>query len=145
MTPIRTVIKRISVVDFLNLVFLFILTIFLVSVYKYSPYLLSGLSIYIVMFLFIFYMSWVRDTKPDFNGKSALMFAYPVLFFFIVFERILILYSEETPSTRIRISITPNPNIKRVPIFELPNTIIFPHYTTIIIRNLCEIRSYHLT
>ncbi|MCX6156337.1 MAG: phosphatase PAP2 family protein [Candidatus Kapabacteria bacterium] len=82
---LKTAYNRLSIVDFLNLVYLAIMLIILLIVSSKAKYFSLGLLIYATLIAFVLIMSAIRE-KKSFPYKNVFMFIYPVVYFFSIFQ-----------------------------------------------------------
>lgn len=82
----RLFLKRISILDAVNLSFLGIVFIFYLFAFTRTPYRARLLVLYTLLLLFVLFMSWVRESVRRERLKKLLLFLYPVAFLFSVFE-----------------------------------------------------------
>lgn len=83
---VRLFLKRASILDFLNLFFLALMSIFSLTVMEKTPYRTQLMVIYVLLLLFLFFMGWLREETEGGYWKRLGMFIYPVLFLFVIFE-----------------------------------------------------------
>jgi membrane-associated phospholipid phosphatase len=82
----RPFLKRISILDALNLSFLGIVFIFYLLAFTRTPYRARLLFFYMLLLLFVLSMSWVRESVRRERFKKLVLFLYPVAFLFSIFE-----------------------------------------------------------
>ncbi|OGW19665.1 MAG: hypothetical protein A2X56_07380 [Nitrospirae bacterium GWC2_57_13] len=82
----RPFLKRISVLDALNLFFLGIIFLFYLIGFKRTPYQARLVVLYSLLFLFILFMGWIRERFPRGRLTKLFLFLYPVIFLFSIFE-----------------------------------------------------------
>ncbi|MBI5324690.1 MAG: phosphatase PAP2 family protein [Ignavibacteriae bacterium] len=78
--------KKLSIIDFLNLIVLSIFITFYFIGFDKTPYKGTLAIWYSLLFLFIIIISRIRSSKKDFFGKKFILLIYPLLFFFSLFE-----------------------------------------------------------
>lgn len=78
--------RRISIIDFINLFFLCIIIVFYLFAFNRTPYKIPLLIIYILLFVFIIFMTRLRESKKSHRRIKIIMFSYPVIFLFVIFE-----------------------------------------------------------
>ena len=81
----QIVFKKLSIVDFLNIITLSLIIIFYIIGFGKTPYKTSSAIVYSVLLLFIMIISGLRLMK-DFRFKKFLLLIYPMIFFFSLFE-----------------------------------------------------------
>jgi len=82
----RPFLKRISILDAVNLLFLGIVFIFYLLAFTRTPYRARLLVLYTLLLLFVLFMSWVREYVRRERFKKLILFLYPVAFLFSIFE-----------------------------------------------------------
>src|SRR3989339_347903 len=78
--------KKLSIIDFLNLTVLIFFIVFYIIGFTKTPYKGTLAIWYLLLFLFIIFISKLRQSKKEFWGKKFLFLAYPMIFFFSLFE-----------------------------------------------------------
>ncbi|TAL67684.1 MAG: phosphatase PAP2 family protein [Bacteroidetes bacterium] len=78
--------KKLSIIDFLNLIVLSIFIIFFLIGFQKTPYKGTLAIWYSLLFIFIILINRLRQSKKEFWGKKFLFLAYPLIFFFSLFE-----------------------------------------------------------
>jgi membrane-associated phospholipid phosphatase len=76
----------ISIIDFINLSFLAVITLFYLKALPYTPHKVLFAGVYALLLVSIFVMASLRRTKEPGRYKQWLMFTYPIIFLFIIFE-----------------------------------------------------------
>ncbi|MCL5992122.1 MAG: phosphatase PAP2 family protein [Bacteroidetes bacterium] len=87
----KNLFKKISIIDLLNLAVLIIFIIIYLIGFTRTPYKVTLAIWYSFLFLFIILMSRLRQSKKEFWGKKFIFLAYPMIFFFSLFESIFML------------------------------------------------------
>lgn len=85
--------KNLSIIDYLNLIFLTIISLIFIYSFNKTPYQFHLLILYSLLFIMIFLSSWIRGTIQKQKLKQFLMIIYPVLFLFMIFESFFMLLS----------------------------------------------------
>jgi membrane-associated phospholipid phosphatase len=78
--------KKLSIIDLLNIIVLIIFIVFYFIGFENTPYKVTLAIWYSILFLFIILISRLRQSKKEFWGKKFLFLAYPLIFFFSLFE-----------------------------------------------------------
>lgn len=91
MVSYKNLLKKISIIDFLNLTVLIVFIIFYFIGFNKTPYKGTLAIWYSVLLLFIIVMSRLRLSKNEFRGKKLLFLVYPMIFFFSLFESIFMI------------------------------------------------------
>jgi membrane-associated phospholipid phosphatase len=86
----KTIFKKLSIIDFLNLLVLFIIILFYLIGFNKTPYKITIAIWYAILLSFILIISRVRLTK-EFSLKKFLLFVYPLIFFFSLFESLFMI------------------------------------------------------
>ena len=87
----KNLFKKISIIDFLNLSVLIIFIIFYFIGFNKTPYKGTLAIWYSLLLIFIIVMSRIRLSKKEFRGKKLLFLAYPMIYFFSLFESIFMI------------------------------------------------------
>lgn len=82
----RPLLKRISILDAVNLLFLGIIILFYLSAFMRTPYQARLFFLYALLFLFILFMGWIRERFRYGRLTKLVLFVYPVIFLFSIFE-----------------------------------------------------------
>ncbi len=90
--------KRISIIDAINLLFWLIMTFFLIITFNKTPYKTELLITYPLLLAFYIYSIKIRDIESLGNMRKTLAFLLPATFFFLIFETLFMIlpYSTET-------------------------------------------------
>jgi membrane-associated phospholipid phosphatase len=87
----RPFLKRISILDAINLSFLGIIIIFYLIAFTRTPYAVRLVVLYALLFFFVLFMGWVRERFRYNRLTTMLLFVYPVIFLFSIFETFFML------------------------------------------------------
>ena len=87
----RTLARRTSIIDLLNLLFLALLVLFLAAGFKKTPFRWHLLLIYPILASLILCMGWLRESPRSKRFTPVLMIVYPAVFLFVVFETFFML------------------------------------------------------
>jgi len=82
----RTFVKRISILDAVNLFFLGNIILFYLIAFMRTPYQARLFVLYALLFLFILFMGWMRERFRYGRLTNILLFVYPAIFLFSIFE-----------------------------------------------------------
>ena len=82
----RLFLRRASILDILNMSFLAVVLAFFLVVAGKTPHRMELVSIFSLLILLLFSMGWVREAVDGGRWKRVGMFAYPVVFLFVIFE-----------------------------------------------------------
>ena len=87
MAFIKNRVRNFSIIDWINFLFLIIVTLFYLIAFPTTPYRWIYLVLLIALYLFLFVMSALRPAEGSASGlKRFLMFFYPVIFLIAAFE-----------------------------------------------------------
>jgi membrane-associated phospholipid phosphatase len=82
----RPLLKRISILDAVNLLFLGMNILFYLIAFMRTPYQARLFVLYALLFLFILFMGWIRERFRQGRLTKLVLFVYPVIFLFGIFE-----------------------------------------------------------
>jgi len=82
----RLFLRRASILDFLNLSFLAVILAFSLAAAGETPHGMTLLAVFTLLVLLLYSMGWVREEVDGGRWKRIGMFAYPVVFLFVIFE-----------------------------------------------------------
>ncbi len=82
----RPLLKRVSILDAINLSFLGVIILFYLIAFTRTPYQARLFFLYALLLLFVLSMCWVRERFLRGHLKKLVLFIYPVIFLFSIFE-----------------------------------------------------------
>ncbi len=77
---------KFSLVDILNLSFVFIVFLFYLAAFKETPYKIQPPVIFIFLISLILFAASVRNSNQVTKAKKIFLFSYPVIYLFTIFE-----------------------------------------------------------
>ncbi|MEE9432060.1 MAG: phosphatase PAP2 family protein [Melioribacteraceae bacterium] len=87
----KTILKNLSIIDWVNIIFLACLTFFLIAVFNKTPYPIETLLLYCGLFVFIIMFAIFRGSHLSPKWKRLILFINPVIFLIISFESLYML------------------------------------------------------
>jgi len=90
--------KKISIIDAINLLFWLIMTFLLIITFNKTPYKAELIISYLLLLVFYLYSIKIRNLESLGNIRKILAFLLPATFFFLIFETLFMIlpYSTET-------------------------------------------------
>jgi membrane-associated phospholipid phosphatase len=90
--------KKISIIDAINLLFWLVMTFFMVITFNKTPYKTELIISYPLLLIFYFYSIKIRTIESLGKIRKVLAFLLPATFFFLIFETLFMIlpYSTET-------------------------------------------------
>ena len=89
--PLIKFYKRLSLIDIVNFSFLAVVVVFFIFSFHKTPYRAELIISYTLLFAFVVLMAYLRKSKIKLPNRQLILFIYPLIFFFLLFETIWML------------------------------------------------------
>ncbi len=90
---------KFSLIDILNIFFVFIIFLFYLSAFKVSPYKTQPSLIFTFLIGLILFSAFLRNSNHLTKAKKIFLFSYPVIFLFTMFETFYMILPYFNPHT----------------------------------------------